>query len=798
MIDTLRSDLRVAARRLLRTPGFTAVAVLTLALGIGATTAVFSVMDGMLLKRLPYRDPGRLVVLWESNPTVGLPQFGVAPANFFDWQRRATAFEGMTAVSTRQLVLTGGEEAERVQVMRTLPNYFAVTGQRPLHGRGFVPADGEGARVVVLSHRLWKARYGADPATVGRTVHLDGDPYTVIGVMPPQVTGNTQAWIPLAVTPEFAAEREMHFLAAIARLRPGLGAEEATRDIAAVMRALAAEYPDTNEGWTAFARPLLDQTLGELKPGVMVVAAVAVVVLLIACGNLANLLLTRALSRERELAIRGALGATRRRVFRQLLTESVVLALAGGVLGVLLAAAGVRLLLRSAPPATPRLQDVAVDGRMLAFALAVSTLVPLVFGTIPAWRASRVNLYAVMREGGRAGLSRRDRHLQGALVVVQTSLAFVLLSVGALLLQRYAALRAVDLGFAPGGVMTAQLTLPRSYEGEGAQAAVLGRIEERLRTNPAVASAAIVDTPPLTPSSTLVGLLIEGRPEPGPNEAPIAYRVRATPDHFRTLGIAVVRGRGFTPADHRSSAPVIIVDALFASRHFPGEDPVGRRITVEGDSVVREVVGVVGHVRQTGLEGVDHPSYYLPLGQTPAPASMVAVRPRGDAAAAIAAIRREVAAVDPSIPLYSVEPLTARVDAAIGPTRFYVLLAGIFAVLATVLAGIGVYGLLAYVVSRQTREIGIRAALGAPLATVVLEVLGRGMRLVGAGVAVGALLAVGGGRVLAAALAGVGSAGPEVLAAATLLFLAVGFVAAVVPAVRAARVAPALSLRDDE
>ncbi|HEX2188758.1 MAG TPA: ABC transporter permease [Longimicrobiaceae bacterium] len=798
MIATLPSDLRIAARRLLRTPGFTAVAVLTLALGIGATTAVFSVLDGMLLKRLPYHDPDRLVVLWESNPSAGLPQFGVAPANFFDWQRRATAFEGMTAVSTRNLVLTGTEEAERVQVMRTLPNYFAVTGQRPLHGRAFGPADGEGAPVAVLSHRLWKARYGADPAMVGGTIHLDGDPYTVVGVMPPRVTGNTQVWIPLEVTPELAAERELHFLAGIARLRPGLETEDGTRDIAAVMRALAAEHPATNDGWTAFARPLLDQTLGELKPGVMVVAAVAAVVLLIACGNLASLLLTRALSRERELAVCGALGATRGRVFRQLLAESAVLALAGGGLGVLLATGGVRLLLRFAPPATPRLQDVSVDGRMLGFALAVSALVPLVFGTVPAWRASRLELYDVLREGGRAGLSRRDRRLQGTMVVAQTSLAFVLLSVGAILLQRYAALRAVELGFTPRGVMTAQLTLPRSYAGEGAQAAVLGRIEERLRTNPAVASATIVDTPPLTPSSSLTGLLIEGRPEPEPNQVPIAYRVRATADHFRTLAIPVVRGRPFTPGDAPPGAPVIIIDEQFASRHFRGEDPVGRRITVEGDSVAREVVGVVGHVRQTGLEGVDHPVYYLPLAQAPAPATLLAVRPRGDAASAAAVIRREVAAVDGSIPLYSVEPLTARVDAAIGPVRFYVLLAATFAVIATVLAGIGVYGLLAYVVSRQTREIGIRTALGATRAMVVREVLGRGTRVVGTGVLLGAVLAVGGGRILKTLLAGAGSAGPGVLAGAAVLFLGVGLVAALLPALRAARVPPALSLRHDE
>jgi predicted permease len=801
MLDHLRSDLRSAFRRLRSSPGYTAVSVITLGLGIGASTAIFSAVDGVLLKSLPYRDPGTLVQVWESSVPRDFPTFPVTPANLADWRAQTRAFEGLAASRPRRSILSAGTgEPERVTGAAVSTNYFQLLGVGTHLGRTFVAADSLPAadRPVILAHGFWLRRFGADSSLVGKPITLDGSPFTVIGILSPDVRTQAQLWTPLTIPPQLMADRNAHMLAVIGRLAPGATIDAARREMKAVSARLAIEFPESNKDFTVELVPLLDQIVGKLRPALMALMAAVVFVLLIACANVANLTLARGYARAREVAVRGALGASRRRIAAQLLTENLVVALVGGAAGVAIATLGVRMLKTLAPATLPRLDEVAVNGRALAFGLAASLVTALVFGLLPALRGSRADLSNALREEGRgASLSKRARLVQRSLVITQIAFAMVLLSGATLLFRSFVSLANRPLGFVTENMASAQLTLPRrGYPRDVDQMRYATALLDRLRTEPGIEAAAIAGAMPGGQGTGLYLLAVDGRPDPDPSNRPAAYFVPTSTDYFQTLGVVLKRGRAFADADGVDAPPVAIVDEMFVKQFLGDSDPLTQRVFLAiDDSIPRRIVGVVATVKQGGIDADERPTTYVPLAQAPGPDMSVLVRGRN--AAPLAAVKNLTRAADPDVPLYDVQPLSDRVAVAVGPTRFYTVLASLFAIIAVTLGAIGVYGVLADTVSRRRRELGIRVALGAAPSTLVAGVLVDGARLAAVGVAAGLLASFWTGRALRALLVDVGERDPVALAASAAIFAAVALLASLGPAARAVRADPIEALRAD-
>jgi putative ABC transport system permease protein len=801
MLDHVRSDLRSAFRRLRTSPGYAAVSVLTLGLGIGASTAIFSAVDGVLLKSLPYRDPDTIVQLWESSTPRNFTNFPVTPSNLADWRVEARSFAGLAAARGRRAILTTNTgEPERVPGAAVSTNYFQLLGLGTHIGRTFVPADSlpSAERPVLLAYGFWLRRFGGDSLLIGKTITLDGAPYTVIGVMSPEVRAQAQLWTPLTVPPELMADRNAHMLAVIGRLAPGRSIADAHREMAAISTRLAAAYPDSNKDWTVTIVPMLDQIVGKLRPALRALMAAVLFVLLIACANVANLTLARGYARAREVAVRGALGAGRRRIAGQLLTENAIIALFGGAAGVTLASVGVKLLRKIAPPNLPRLDNIGVDERALAFGLVASIVTALVFGLLPALRGSRIDLSNALREEGRgASMSRRARLVQRLLVVAQIAFAMVLLTGATLMFRSFVSLSSRPLGFVTEDVASGQLTLPRrAYASEVDQLRYATGLLDRLRNEPGVESAAIAGAMPGGPSAGFYLLSIQNVPDPDPTNRPVAFFVPASPDYFKTLGLTLRAGRTFTDADRADAQPVTVVDELFVRRFLGGRDPLMQRVFLAiDDSIPRQIVGVVSTVKQAGIDAEEQPTTYVPLAQAPAPDMSVLVR--GKTIAPLATLKSQVRALDPNVPLYDVQTLAERVAVAIGPTRFYAVLATAFAVIAVTLGAIGVYGVLADGVSRRRRELGIRVALGAAPATLLGNVLADGARLAALGVGVGLLASFWTSRALRALLVDVGERDPVALASAAAIFAVVALVASLGPAARAVRADPIEALRAD-
>jgi putative ABC transport system permease protein len=804
-MDTLLQDVRYALRRLRRSPGFTVVAVLTLALGIGANSAIFSVVNAVLLRSLPYEEAERLVLVAhvnrEGNPAP------MSPANFRDVRAEARSLEDLSFWHYSGRTLTGVGDPVRLQGAAVGERFFEVMRARPLLGRTFRADENEPGRnrVAVLGHAFWQQRFGADPRVVGRTVTLDGEPYEVVGVMPEEFgfPGNRDLWFPREYDADFVsdASRGAWFISGIGRLKPGVPHEQAAREVAALGKRLQQQYPDSNTGLEFTSVSLYEQTVGNVRVSLLVLLGAVGLVLLIACANVANLLLARAAAREGELAVRTALGAGRGRLVRQLLAESVILGLLGGAAGLLLAVWGTSALVALEPQGIPRLADVRVDGTVVAFTLGVALLSGLLFGLLPAMQVTRSGLAGSLREGGRGALSGRGSiRTRNALVVAEMALAVVLLAGAGLLIRSFVQLQSVDPGFRSEGALSFTLALPDAAYGEGDAGAVFYRgLLERLEALPGVRSAAAVSDLPMGNSANFLTFEVEGREPPTPGQEPVSQILRVTPDYFRTLGIPVARGREFSAEDRAGAPGVVVINQETARRFFPGEDPIGKRILLslgpDTTSVPWEVVGVAGDVRQFGVDADPQPAMYFPAAQGPSGSMGVVVRTAVPPLSLAGAVRRAVAGLDPNLPVNELRPLEQLTADSVSQPRFYMLLLSVFAGTALALAAIGIFGVISYGVAQRTREIGVRMALGAEPASVLRVVVGGALGLAGIGVGLGVLGALAGTRLLSGLLYGVAATDPLTYAGVAVLLLGVAALASWLPARAAVRVDPVVALR---
>jgi putative ABC transport system permease protein len=801
-MDSLLQDLRYSLRLLLKNPGFAAVAVLALALGIGANTAIFSVVNAVLLRPLPYTEPDRLMLVISSNPTRGFARFAVSPPDFLDWSAQSRSFEAMAAMDTSPFNLTQGKEPERLRGARVSASFHGIMRAKPALGRDFLPEDDrDGAELVVLiSHDLWTRLFASDPGIVGRTVALNGRQRTIIGIMPKGYTfpSRSELWVPLAFEKDDLNSRGGHYLTVIGRLKPETSMATARAELGTITSQLQKQYPDTNTGWGAIVEPLSEAIVGNVRPALLVLLGSVAFVLLIACANVANLLLARASERQREVAIRLAMGAGRPRLMRQLLTESAVLGLLGGVCGLLIALWGTDLLVAAGQDNLPRFREVSVDGRVLAFTFGLSLLTGLVFGVVPALQASRPNLNETLKEGGRGTTSGRSRsRLRNVLVIGEIALALILLTGAGLMLKSFLRLSSVDPGFRTDHLLTMDVALPDAkYPDDVRQAAFIRQALERLRALPGVESAAAITTMPLGGQMESHSFVIEGRAEQGPSERASANYDAVSAGYFRAMGIPILKGRDVLESDAAGAPRVAIVSETFVKRFFPGEDPIGRRIDINnGPDAWREIVGVVADVKHQALDEKVRPHVYEPLAQDPATWMTYALRTAGEPLGLATAARQAILAIDSEQPVAEVKTAETLVSESITQPRFAMLLLSVFASVALVLAGLGTYGVLAYTVSQRTHEFGVRMALGARRREVLGLVVRQGLLLAGIGVGIGLLAAVGASRLLSGLLFGVSPTDPLTYAGVALLLCATALLACLVPARRATLVDPMTALR---
>jgi putative ABC transport system permease protein len=801
-VDSLIQDLRYAARTLTKSPGFTLVAVLTLALGIGATTAIFSVVNGVLLKPLPYGSPGRLVMVWENNGR-GNAHNVVNPANYLDWRARARSFSDMGIFSWAAATLAG-DRPEHVSGLAVSVNMFDILGVRPLLGRTLVASDADsgGPRTLVLSYGLWARRFGADPGVVGRSVAVVGGFARVVGVMPPgfRPLWKEQYWEPFRFD-AWARKHAGRYAVAVARLKDGVTVAQAQSEMTVITRELERDYPDFDTGWGATVVSLTDQVVGEARRPLLVLLGAVTVVLLIACANVGNLLLARAASRERETAVRTALGASRARAIRLWLLECLLVTGIGAGGGVLLASWGVTLLMALAPDSVPRLGDVGVDARVLVFTAGVAVGSALLLALATGGRLTGSEAAAALRAGdGRATAGRAASRVRGALVASQVALALVLLVGAGLLVRSLARLLAVDPGFDPSHVTTVHIALPDlTYPQPARQAAFWNQLLERLRARAGIRAAGVVTFLPLAGPGAATSFTVIGQPPPAPGQGPVSDIRIADGEFFRAMRIPLLQGRLFTKEDTPRSAEVAVVNETLARQTWPGESAVGKRVKVAWTHPDAEVtvVGVVGDVRYQGLDAAVRPTLYYDLDQEPSSEMNVVLRTTAAPAALAGELRSAVRALDVQIPLGEVSTMGETVAASTVDRRLPMQLLALFAGLAVVLAAVGIYGVLAYTVRLRTREIGVRLALGARPAAVVRMILRSGLAYVLAGVVIGAAGALAASSVLRSLLFGIGATDPATYVGVALLLVGVALLASWLPARRAANVDPVVALRSE-
>ena len=822
-MDTVLEDARLALRRLLKAPGFTSLVVVTLGLGIGANTAAFGVVGGAFFGwSRTYERASELVMVWQRK---GDDRWSPTPADFRDWQARSSAFAGLAAYHYRTVNVSGGGEAQRASAAYVSPPMFGLLGVKPLLGRGFQPGEDEWGRhrVVVLSEGRWRRAFGADRSVIGRELRVDGEPRRVIGVMPAGTWFSAtpvELWLPMAFAPgDPTNDRNSHYLVVVGRLRRGTTLEHARTDMDTLARQLEREYPQ-NDGLGTAVIPLRDAVLGDVRPALLLLMAAVGLVLLAACANVANLLLARAAGRRREFAVRLALGAGRRRLVRQLLTESLLLSLAGGALGLLLASWGGDLA-AALVPRLPRLAEtgIALDGPVLLFAVSISVLTGVLFGLAPALHASSGNLAETLAEGGRGGSGgRRAGRARSALVVSELALAALLLAGAGLLIRSFIRLQSVDPGVRNGSLLTVSLSLPESKSLDDPYLRYFfEQVIERVEALPGVEAAGVSSHRPLGGGGMSRHFAIEGAPPPRTlADVPTVSARQESARSLRALGVPLVKGRLFGEQDDERSPRVAVVNQTLARRFFPGEDPIGRQILLEAPEAVLApgqlppggrwarwtVVGIVGDVRYSGLaeppEAVAYVPYRQRTKQMPwAPSYLIVRSSRGDVSTLVPSIRREVAAVDADEAVGGVLSLDELMRAALGPARVNAAVMGVFAGAALLLAVLGVYGVLSYSVKQRRREIGIRMALGARGADVVRLVVGQGLRLVAVGVTLGVAAALALGRGMAGLLFGVQPADPATLAAVACVLGVTAVGASYLPARRASRVDPVAVLRQD-
>ena len=806
----MSSDIQYALRNIAKQPLFYAVVMLTLALGIGANAAIFTVVNGVLLQPLPFPHPDRLMMVWTHNPRQGFDKDVGTYPNFEDWRRASQSFERMSAYFGASVTLTGNGDPAQIRGARVTHEFFETMGALPLHGRAFSPANGQagGERAVILAHGLWTRRFGADASIVGRAVVLDGVPHEVLGVMPATFAhpADAELWMPLAPVGRFEglfAARGSYWLTIIGRLKPGVTRTAAQSEMDAIAGRLEKEYP-SNAGIGIRLVPLHEELVGDVKRPLLILLGAVCFVLLIACANVANLLLTRASSRQRELAIRAALGANRRRLLRQLLTESLLLGLLGGAAGLVLATLSTDLLQTLAPAELPRLSNIAIDRQVLAYAAGASIFTSLLFGVVPALHATRRDSGEHLKEGGRTGTDgRRGGRLRAVLAVGELAIALVLLVGAGLLIRSFIALNSEDPGFATRGMLALRLHLPAATYREPAR--ITGFYEqliERLDALPGVESAAAGSTLLLSSLPTSSSINIEGRPPLAADakNIPVPYD-SVTPEYFSTLQIPLRRGRMFTSADGPQSQQVVIVNEAFVRRFFPNEEPLGRRVTFgdpsQADTRWQTIVGVVADTKRGGFEREPWAETYFPMRQSPDGRAFVLLRTNGDPVTLIAAARAAVWSIDRNQAIASIRTVPELLAQRELNRRFTTLLLGVFAAVALVLAVIGTYGVIAHATAQRTQEIGIRIALGADRRTILRMVLAGGLRIAAAGLAIGVFGALALTHVLSGLLFGVSARDPLTFVVVPGALLVVALGACWIPARRAMHVEPVIALRGE-
>ena len=796
------NDLRYALRQLIKAPSFTAVAILTLALGIGACSAIFSVVNVVLLRPLDYPEPGRIVVIRETN-LPQFPEFSVSPPNYIDWEKQTKSYEYLAAYSGAGVNLTGEGEPQRLVGVKATAHYFDVYGVKPILGRMLLPEeDAQGKNhVVVLSYPFWQRVFGGKGDAVGRAIQLNGEPYTVVGVAPVGfgLTSKVDVWMPMAFKPDETANdaRGGHYINVVGRLRPGVTFAQAKAELEVLASQLAKQYPDSNKGWGIFMMPMQDYSVRDVKPVLYTLLGAVGCVLLIACANLANLLLARATARHREISIRAALGASRGRLVRQLLTESVVLSLCGGLAGLLLARWGLDALLALAPTSLPRLTEIRLDSGVLIFSLALSILTGLVFGVAPAWLAARADVNEALKQGTRGSTEGGARgRLRSALVVIEVTFALMLLGGAGLLARSFMQLAHVDPGFIPENATLLRLSLPqKKYAMPEQQTAFADALLERVKALPGVQAAGVTHSMPLV-SDYVLSFNIEGRPAIDPSDSPSTNYYAVTPDYFRAMGIRLIRGRFFTPQDDAKARRVAIINETMARQHFPNEDPIGKRINIStGPDAWREIVGIVGDIKQYGVDKATSAQSYEPFAQVPFSSVNLVVRTKGSPAALVGALRPTVYAVDKDQPIGIIRPLEEIMADSIARQRFAMTLLSVFSGVALVIAAVGIYGVMAYNVVQRTGEFGIRMALGAQRRDVMRLVLTQGGKLIGLGLVIGLAATLAVSRAMGSMLFNTSAYDPLTLASITVLLAAVALVACFFPANRATKVNPIEALR---
>jgi putative ABC transport system permease protein len=812
-VDELMQDLRYTMRQWVRRPGVAAVLLLTLALGVGANTAVFSVVQGVLLRPLPFPEPDRLAVVWSQFPTMKLDEFPASWPEYTDFRDQNRAFEQVGAWRGTQRTITGGDAPERLSVTLFTASMWDVLGVAPRLGRVFTADEDIAGNddVVVLSHGLWVRRFGGDPSVLGKTIELDGRDALVLGVMPEtfnfEIETEGEAWIPMGIDPGDPPGRGNHFALIGGRLAPGVTFERAEEDLADLM-AKWSQDGSLGHAWgppghPAFIRPLHEQVVGDVEASLMVLLGAVGIVLLIACANVANLLLIRGEGRRREISIRASMGANRRRLVRQLVTESVGMAIAGGVLGVLLALAGLRALLAIAPASLPRVGEIGLDGTVLLFSGAVALAAGFLFGVAPALQAARLDVQGALREEGRGGTAGRGRfRLRQLLVVSEMAMAVMLLIAAGLLMQSFWRLQRVDPGFRAERVLALSISPPSSTYPEPSDVTGLYRdLLPQVAALPGVTSAGAVRTAPLTGSLNPNDIEIENT-VPSSDGPPFNADVQViTPGYIETLGIPVLRGRAFEPRDDADAEVVAVIDELLAGRFFPGENPIGRRIRQNG-AEWSTIVGVVGRVHQEGLDIEPRATLYLAHAQTPLTwfpvrGMTLLLRTGVEPLGLVSAVRGVVRGMDSDLPVYEVTTMAGTIADSTATERFSMFLQLVFAGVALVLAVVGVYGVLSYSVAQRTREIGIRMALGAEQSGILKLVVGQGMALVAAAIAVGVLGAFATGQLLSSLLFGVSPRDPVTYGVVAGVLATVAAVACYLPARRASEVSPQTALRCD-
>jgi putative ABC transport system permease protein len=808
-METLIQDIRYGLRLLIKRPGFTAVALVALALGIGANTAIFSVVNAVLLRQLPYRDPSRLVMVWENNRRSGRSQNVISPANFLDWRDQNTVFEDMAMFIDFRFNLSGVDDPEELPGQIAQVNLFDVLGVNAAMGRTFAPENSERGRdnVVILSHGIWQRRYGGDPDIVGKSIMLNGESNTIVGVMPSgfqlyvkqgsQIGKPVEIWLPWTYNPR-ARVRAGRAWMSVARMKPDVTLTQAQTEMDSIAARFEEQYPEFDKGWGATVVPIREQFVGEIKKALLILLAAVGFVLLIACANVANLLLARAATRQKEIAIRTALGAGRRRVIRQLLTESVLLSLIGGGAGLLLALWGTDLLLALSPKDLLGVDRVALDRPVLAFTAAVSLITGVLFGLAPAIAASRTNLNETLKEGGRDSTSGgRSRRIRNAFVVAEVALALVLLVGSGLMIKSLWRLQSVNPGFDSSKLLTARLLLPASKYKDSQRTEFFKQLVERLQALPGVRSATAIDALPFGGPGSATGFFISGQPAPAAGEKPVCDVRVIEPNFFDVMGIPLLEGRTFTDREAAQVSRVVVVNKALADLYFQGEDAIGKRIAIDmsDNPVPSEIVGVVGDAKYAGVDVDARPMAYWPHPELARSFMTMIVRTESDPLTLAAALRHEVQAIDKDQPVADVRTMEQLMSSSIARTRFSAMLLVVFASVALVLAAVGIYGVMAYSVEQRTHEIGIRMALGAGRGDVVAMVVRQGMMLAGAGVVVGLGAAWALTRFLASLLYQVSATDTASFVSISIALGIVALAASLIPAYRATKVDPMVALR---